>query len=58
MTSNGQAKTLSWNQSLQTGRWLAIAELELAPGATLELAPSKKKDVTITADGYALEPLN
>lgn len=58
VTSNGQAKTLSWNQSLQTGRWLAIAELELAPGATLELAPSKKKDVTITADGYALEPLN
>ena len=60
VTSGGQETALSWNQAVNTGRWNAIGEVTLEPGARLTLKPGafSEKRKAVVADGYALEPLD
>jgi len=54
--SDGRETAFRWQQQLNTGRWNALGEVDLAPGATLMVkAEEWKKNIVL--DGFALEPL-
>ena len=52
----GRETSFQWRQQVNTGRWNAIGEVELGPGARLVVkAADWRNDIVV--DGFALEPL-
>jgi hypothetical protein len=55
ISSSGNVKRITVNQSIGTGTWQEAGVFDFAPGATLKIIASKSHGVVI-ADGFALVP--
>ena len=47
---------LVWDQTVRMGEWHRLGEVDLQPGASLEIDPAASQG-TVIADGFAIVPV-
>ena len=56
IVSGGQTTPVVWRQLPRSGWWRDLCEVDLEPGATLEMTRNPSSKSEIVADGFAVVP--